>query len=170
MASTDSEKTLKKIAFDSVEQEAYLQLWRTYDRLREVETKTFEPHGITAQQYNVLRILQSVKAEYLPTTTLASRLVSRSPDMTRMLDKLEAKGLISRRRGVENRRIVEVALTQLGAKLIAQIASDVRLCSREQLGHLGTQKLRQLIALLVEARRTHEDDSATEAWPSYRSQ
>ncbi len=104
MASTDSEKTLKKIAFDSVEQEAYLQLWRTYDRLREVETKTFEPHGITAQQYNVLRILQSVKAEYLPTATLASRLVSRSPDMTRMLDKLEAKGLISRRRGVENRR------------------------------------------------------------------
>jgi DNA-binding MarR family transcriptional regulator len=107
---------------------------------------------------------------YLPTTTLASRLVSRSPDMTRMLDKLEAKGLISRRRRVENRRIVEVTLTQLGAKLIAQIASDVRLCSREQLGHLGTQKLRQLIALLVEARRTHEDDSATDAWASYRSQ
>ena len=169
MASTDSGKTLKKIAFDSVEQEAYLQLWRTYDRLREVETKTFEPHGITAQQYNVLRILHSVKAEYLPTTTLASRLVSRAPDMTRMLDKLEVKRLISRRRGVENRRIVEVALTQLGAKLVAHVAADVRRCSREQLGHLGTQKLRQLITLLVEARRTHEDNSAADAWPSIRS-
>lgn len=169
MANTVSSKTRKKFEFDSVEQEAYLQLWRTYDRLREVETKRFDPHGITAQQYNVLRILHSIKAEYLPTAVLASRLVSRSPDMTRMLDKLEAKGLILRRRGVDNRRIVEVALTPLGAELITQISADVLLCSQEQLGHLGTEKLRQLIALLIEARRIHEENSASDMWPGNRS-
>ena len=144
--SSSAAKIRKKSGFDSVEQEAYLQLWRTYDRLREVEANAFEPHGITAQQYNALHILQSVNLQYMPTAELASRLVSRAPDMTRMLDKLEAKRLIVRRRGAENRRIVEVALTQLGSSLIAEIATDIRRCNKEQLGHLGNENLRQLIA------------------------
>ncbi|MFM7034627.1 MAG: MarR family transcriptional regulator, partial [Planctomycetia bacterium] len=65
-------------AFDSLEQEAYLQLWRTYDRLREIDERVFQRHGITAQQYNALRILRSVRPQSLSTSALGARLVSRA--------------------------------------------------------------------------------------------
>src|SRR5436853_5161547 len=82
--------------FDSLEQEVYLNLWRTYDRLRALEDELFGRHGLTAQQYNVLRLLRGEHPETLPTLALAARLVSRAPDITRMLDKLEQRGLITR--------------------------------------------------------------------------
>jgi len=81
-------------SFDSLEQEAYLQLWRTYDRLRELDERVFARHGISAQQYNALRVLRSVSPRPLTTSALGARLVSRAPDMTRMLDKLEEQGLV----------------------------------------------------------------------------
>ena len=75
--------------FDSLEQEAYLQLWRTYDRLRELDERVFAAHGLSAQQYNALRVLRATSPQPLATSALGARLVSRAPDMTRMLDKLE---------------------------------------------------------------------------------
>ncbi|MFM7741380.1 MAG: MarR family winged helix-turn-helix transcriptional regulator, partial [Planctomycetota bacterium] len=95
MSRTSSKRSPTKL-FDSPEQEAYLQLWRTYDRLREIEEQLFGQHQLTAQQYNALRVLQSLKGEPMPTSSLGSRLVSRAPDMTRMLDKLEDRKLVAR--------------------------------------------------------------------------
>ena len=95
--------------FDSIEQEAYLQLWRTYDRLREIEERVFAEHQVTAQQYNALRVLKSIRPNRMTTSALGSKLVSRAADMTRLLDKLEVQGWVERARGTENRRIVEVA-------------------------------------------------------------
>ena len=82
--------------FDSPEQEAYLSLWRTYDRLRAIEDEFFSSWELTAQQYNLLRLLQVALPEAVPTLKLVSRLISRAPDVTRMLDKLEARSLIER--------------------------------------------------------------------------
>src|SRR6476620_7417448 len=84
--------------FDSPEQETYLALWRTYDRLRAFEDDLFAKYDLTAQQYNLLRLLKAAHPETVPTLSVVTRLVSRAPDVTRMLDRLEARGLITRAR------------------------------------------------------------------------
>src|SRR5438270_2206324 len=98
--------------FDSLEQEVFLNLWRTYDRLRALEEELFGRYGLSPQQYNALRLLRGEHPEPLPTLTLAARLVSRAPDITRLLDKLERAGLITRERPPENRRVVRVGITE----------------------------------------------------------
>src|SRR6266436_71841 len=97
--------------FGSLEQEVFLNLWRTYDRLRALEDELFSRYDLTPQQYNVLRLLKAQHPGTTPTLALANRLVSRAPDITRMLDKLEQRGLIARERPASDRRIVRVALT-----------------------------------------------------------
>jgi len=150
--------------FDSLEQEAYLQLWRTYDRLREIDERVFAGHGISAQQYNALRVLRSVHPAGLATAVLGGRLVSRAPDMTRLLDKLEERGLVRRRRRADNRRVVEAWITAAGIAVVKRLSTAVRQCGRDQLGHLDAASLRQLVALLERARRPHEGGGES-AWP-----
>src|SRR3954451_19047007 len=95
---TRAERATAAPRFDSPQQEAFLSLWRTYDRLRALEDELFGRHDLTAQQYNALRLLKAARPKKLPTLHLASRLVSRAPDVTRLLDKLDARGLIERER------------------------------------------------------------------------
>lgn len=142
--------------FDSLQQEAFLNLWRTYDRLRMVEDELFSQHQLTAQQYNALRLLRAVYPESLPTLALASRLVSRAPDITRLLDRLEQQELIVRERPSENRRSVMVRLTETGLKLLAQLDQPVTECHLKQLGHLSVDELKQFTELLKRARGPHE--------------
>jgi DNA-binding MarR family transcriptional regulator len=142
--------------FDSLEQAAYLHLWRTYDRLRALEDELFERYDLTAQQYNALRLLQARHPATLPTLTLAAGLISRAPDITRLLDKLDDRGLIARRRLAENRRVVQVGITPAGLALLRKLDGAVRDCNTRQLGHMRPSRLRALIALLREARRPHD--------------
>src|SRR5215210_7291682 len=94
--------------FDTLEQEAFLGLWRTYDRLRALEDELFGRYDLTAQQYNALRLLRRDHPAPVRTLDLAARLVSRAPDITRLLDKLEQRGLVCRDRPSDNRRVVRV--------------------------------------------------------------
>jgi DNA-binding MarR family transcriptional regulator len=143
--------------FDSAEQEVYLNLWRTYDRLRALEDRLFGEHDLTAQQYNALRLLRAVHPEGMPTLALAGRLVSRSPDITRLLDRLQERGLIRREKPAGNRRVVQVAITDAGLALLNELAEGVRDCHRRQLGHLTAEQQKQLVQLLQAAREPHED-------------
>jgi MarR family transcriptional regulator, organic hydroperoxide resistance regulator len=143
--------------FDSLEQEVFLNLWRTYDRLRIEEDRLFGIHGLTPQQYNALRVLRGEHPGSLPTLALAERLVSRAPDITRLLDKLEKRNLIERERPEGNRRAVHVRISPDGLKLLDELDEAVRECHVRQLGHLSRDKLRQLAELLQEARGPHED-------------
>lgn len=149
---------LKPVAsrFDSPEQEAFLGLWRTYDRLRAYEDELFKRFELTPQQYNVLRLLRAAAPDPVPTLTLADRLVSRAPDITRMLDKLEQAALVARVRPPENRRQVLVSITEPGTRLLDEIAGPLRECHAKQLGHLPKADLKQLAALLRAARQPHE--------------
>ena len=147
--------------FDSPEQEAYLGLWRTYDRLRALEDELFAGFGLTAQQYNLLRLLRAARPDPVPTLRLADRLVSRAPDVTRMLDKLETAGLITRTRSTTDRRAVLVGITESGVALLDRVASPLRDCHRRQLGHLTGGQLAALTALLKAARAPHEPDDST---------
>jgi MarR family transcriptional regulator, organic hydroperoxide resistance regulator len=146
----------RSMRFDSLEQEAYLSLWRTYDRLKEIEDALFAEFELSAQQYNALRLLKSVYPSAMQTLLLGQQLISRAPDMTRMLDRLESRGLIERERPPENRRVVEVRVSEAGLALCAVLADRVVECHAAQLGHLPPEKLDQLIELLALVRHPHE--------------
>lgn len=146
--------------FDSLEQEAFLNLWRTYDRLHILEEELFGRYELTPQQYNALRLLRGEGGRKLPTLSLAARLVSRAPDITRLLDKLEERGLIERERPADNRRMVLIGLTEAGQKLLADLDVQVRKCHEQQIGHLADDQLRELIGLLKAARAPHEDSNS----------
>ena len=145
--------------FDSPEQEVFLNLWRTYDCLKALEESLFGRYQLSAQQYNALRLLAAADPQPLQTLSLGRRLISRAPDVTRMLDRLEKRSLVTRHRRAENRRVVEVALTEAGRALLSEMADQVRQMHRQQLGHLGSAQQRQLIELLQRARQPHEDAS-----------
>lgn len=157
MAAADrSDALARKPSFDSTEQEAFLHLWRTYDRLKALEDEVFAPYQLSAQQYNLLRLLGEVRPQAVPTLELQQRLVSRAPDITRMIDKLVARGLVGRHRREDDRRVVEIRLTEAGAKLLDELSGPVQEMHQRQLGHLGEARLQQFIRLLKQARKPHE--------------
>jgi DNA-binding MarR family transcriptional regulator len=142
--------------FDSPQQEVFLNLWRTYDRLRAYEDELFARFDLTAQQYNALRLLRAAHPEKVPTLTLAARLVSRAPDITRLLDKLHERDLIERERPADNRRIVMVGITRAGRSLLSEMGPQVQACHERQLGHLSPDEMETLVELLSKLRAPHE--------------
>ncbi len=152
--------TARKSRFDSLQQRAYLSLWRTYDRLKAIEDDLFSQFDLSAQQYNSLRLLEAVHPGTMPTSALGNKLISRAPDMTRLLDRLEERKLVHRERKSENRRVVEVGITLAGLELIEQLSTAVRECHHQQLGHLSEAELKQLVELLHAVRFPHEDEES----------
>jgi DNA-binding MarR family transcriptional regulator len=152
----EHERAKKRQRFDSPQQETYLNLWRTYDRLRLIEDELFGRHELTAQQYNALRLLKAAHPRRVPTLHLAARLVSRAPDITRLVDKLVERGLVARERLADNRRVVHVGITESGLALLDELAGEVRECHVRQLGHMEEGEMRMLIELLRKARGPHE--------------
>ena len=148
---------------DSLEQEVFLNLWRTYDRLKAFEEEVLGKVGLSAQQYNALRCLRWVAPNAIATLDLGRQLVSRAPDVTRMLDRLERRGLLKRERLQSNRRVVEVKITPQGEELLDNIHSEVLDCHVRQLGHLDQKSLKQLAKLLKAARLPHEKTANAKA-------
>ncbi len=153
-------KRKKERRFDSPEQEAYLGLWRTFDRLRELEDGLFAAWDITNQQYNVLRLLEAAHPEALATQSVLRRLVSRAPDATRILDKLAERNWIRRERSPDDRRVYRLGITEAGLAVLKEMVGPLRACHERQLGHLAPAKLKELIALLQAARAPHEPDDS----------
>ena len=145
--------------FDSPEQEAYLALWRAYDRLKALEDDFFAGWDLTAQQYNVLRLLRAEPAG-MPTLALVGKLVSRAPDVTRMLDKLESRELIERKRTDADRRTVLVSITPAGVAPLDVMAAPLKDYHDRQLGHMGPQDLKALTTLLRAAAKPHEPEDS----------
>jgi DNA-binding MarR family transcriptional regulator len=146
--------------FDSPQQEIYLALWRTFDRLRALEDNLFAGFELTAQQYNLLRLLRATHPEAVPTLSMVDQLVSRAPNVTRMLDYLEQRGLIERCRSTEDRRSVLVGITAPGLELLERIAEPLKECHDRQLGHLSPSDLKSLDRLLRKARAPHEPENS----------
>jgi DNA-binding MarR family transcriptional regulator len=159
MATTVSRRAPRR--FDSAQQECYLNLWRTYDRLRMLEDELFQQHDLTAQQYNALRLLRAEHPGGLPTLVLAGKLVSHAPDITRLVDRLEERGLVARQRMHDNRRVVQVGITEAGLALLKALDQPVRDCHLKQLGHLSGGQLQSLVELLRTAREPHEGQDST---------
>ena len=159
--STPARSARRMPRFDSLEQKVFLNLWRTYDRLRTVEDELFARVDLTPQQYNALRLLAAAQPGTIRTLDLAARLVSRAPDITRLLDKLADRGLIARDRPADNRRVVDVAITPAGVALLRELREPLRQCHLKQLGHLSRRQLDALAELLHKAREPHEHPASS---------
>ena len=155
----------KSKPFDSLEQAAVLNLARTWDVLAAEIDETLKPSGLSRTQYNVLRILRGADqaGEGLACGEIAERMITRDPDITRLLDRLEKRKLVSRCREKNDRRVVCVRITEAGLKLLAPLDDVVLAAHRTQLGHVGEDKLKQLIELLELARERNEEKTAEQA-------
>lgn len=131
----------------SSEEAAFLDLLRTTDMLSRGLIEVLKNEDLSATQYNVLRILRG-SPEGLACGEIASRMITRDPDVTRLLDRLEKRGLISRCRETKDRRTVMVRITPDGLKLLTRLDEPVQTAHRRQLGHLGRERLRTLTELL----------------------
>jgi DNA-binding MarR family transcriptional regulator len=136
---------------DCPEEAVFLDLLRTTDVLARGLVKILKTDELSANQYNVLRILRG-SPDGLPCGEIASRMITRDPDITRLLDRLEKRNLISRCRETKDRRMVMARITPGGLKLLARLDEPIEEAHRKQLGHLGRERLRALTELLQAAR------------------
>lgn len=143
--------------FTSLEEEAYLTLLRTADALERREVEALKAWKLTPTQYNALRILRGAGEPGATCGEVGDRMLTRDPDVTRLVDRLEARGLISRARSEEDRRVVRTRITQAGLDLLRAIDAPARGWSKAQLGHLTRAELRGLIAVLDRVRARGEE-------------
>lgn len=133
------------------EETAFLDLQRTCDLLARGPAQILKNEDLSPTQYNVLRILRG-SPDGLPCGEIANRMITRDPDITRLLDRLEKRALISRWRESKDRRVVLARITPNGLKLLTRLDQPVEEAHRKQLGHLGKDRLRALAELLAAAR------------------
>lgn len=135
----------------NLEEQAYLELLRTSDRLTRGAVGVLKAEELSPTQYNVLRILRGAP-EGLPCGEIGRRLITREPDITRLLDRMEKRSLISRARETKDRRTVLTRITQIGLELVNRLDEPVQAIHKKQLGHMTREHLHTLADLLREAR------------------
>jgi DNA-binding MarR family transcriptional regulator len=133
------------------EEAAFLDLLRATDMLSRGLITVLKAEDLSPTQYNVLRILRGAP-EGLPCGEIGSRMITRDPDITRLLDRLEKRGLIVRSRESKDRRMVTARIMPLGLKVLGRLDEPVQETHRKQLGHLGRDRLRALTELLHQSR------------------
>jgi DNA-binding MarR family transcriptional regulator len=138
--------------FPSPEEEVYLSLLRTVERLSQGVVETLRQADLTPTQYNALRILRGAGTEGASCTEISDRMITKDSDITRLLDRLEARGLISREREAKDRRRIQTHITEEGLRLISDLDGPVSEYHRRQLGFLGEKKIASLGKLLEEIR------------------
>ena len=135
-----------------LEELVFLELLRTTDMLSRGIAQVLKEEELSANQYNVLRILRGAP-DGLACGEIANRMITRDPDVTRLLDRLERRKLIERGRDPQDRRTVMAKITREGLKLLARLDQPILQKHRMQLGRLGTERLRNLQRLLSETRK-----------------
>jgi DNA-binding MarR family transcriptional regulator len=138
--------------FASLEDEALVALQRTADRLHWQLAEMLKAHGLSPTQYNALRILRGAGDEGRSCSEIAERMINRDPDITRLVDRLERRGLVVRSREGRDRRVITTRITPTGLELLQSLDRPIEEFNRKLLGHLGEQQLSTLIKLLEAAR------------------
>jgi MarR family transcriptional regulator, organic hydroperoxide resistance regulator len=138
--------------FVHIEDEVFINLQRTADALMRKLSEVLKTFDLTPSQYNVLRILRGSCDEGLICREIGERMVSYDPDVTKLLDRLEARGLITRERQTKDRRVVVTCISEEGLKLLKKVDPQIETLIKELLEHLGARKLKTLNDLLEVAR------------------
>lgn len=152
MTPTIQQEIQQQRPFRSRAQEALLSLLRTTDVVKYNLDQVAEKYGVTSQQYNVLRILRGAGSPGLPTLAIGERMIERAPGITRLIDRLEARGLVVRMRGEDDRRQVVCRITPAGLKLLKQMDRPVDEADERALGGLTDAELTRLIRILAKVR------------------
>jgi len=149
--------------FPSLAEEVHVEVLRTAQATYRVALEALRPAGITPAQFNVLRILRGARPNALPAGKIAERMVNDDPDLTRLLDRLEAQGLVEKARSGKDRRVVNVRITKAGLARVQRASKVVTRSLSAALSPVGARKLERLVDLLEEtrasARKHSQDDS-----------
>jgi len=159
MSGTLAKEIGKTGPFESLEQEVLLNCIRTADFFMWEMAKVLKLSGLSSTQYNVLRILRGVGPAGLACQEIAARMITRDPDLTRLLDRLEKRGLVERQRQTDDRRVVRTTITPAGLAIVADLDAPINAAHHRLLAHLGPERLKALRELLETARQTSTDDS-----------
>ncbi len=146
--------------FASAAAEAVVTLLATADRVRTSLAQVVEAHGITLQQYNVLRILRGAGPEGLPTLEIAARMIEHNPGVTRLLDRLEARHLVRRARCPEDRRQVLCHASEAARRLLAGLEGPMADAGRRALAPLDPSRTAELVRLLDAVRASSASPAA----------
>ena len=138
--------------FDSLREEAFLNVWRTADHFSQALQALFKSNGISHAQYNVLRILRGAGRDGLASSEIAARMITRDPDVTRLMDRLERAALARRYRQEQDRRVILSKITPKGLKLLQDLDHPVLQLIEETLGHMEDSRVKSLSRLLEVAR------------------
>jgi DNA-binding MarR family transcriptional regulator len=152
-------RRLKQARFSSAHQEALLSLAVAAGAINDLVDEVCEKHGLTRPQYNVLRILRGVYPEGHPRCEIAQRMVERAPDVTRLVDRLQAQGLVRRNRGGRDQRQAITRITPKGLKLLEAIQPDLEQQTTQLMRDLGdkeSHELSRLCALIFEKATSPE--------------
>lgn len=142
--------------FASLEEEVVLNLLRTADRLMGTIEDVLKPVGLSPTQYNVLRILRGVSAQGLSCQEIARRMITRDADLTRLLDRVQQRGLVHRQRQTDDRRVVRITITPAGLSTLSELDRTVLDLNKKLLGHMGDDRLKLLLDLIEDVRKHAE--------------
>ena len=143
----------KKHPFEVSQEEVNLNIQRTFGVLMGPFHKLLKQHKLSPPLYNILRILRGVGSNGLPCSQIADRMVTREPDVTRLIDRLEQAGWVKRERSTEDRRVVTITMAASGRKLVDKLDKPMSDLHRSTLGHLTKKETAELNRLLVKARQ-----------------
>jgi DNA-binding MarR family transcriptional regulator len=132
------------------EDRAFIALQKAADQLAMQAEQLLKSNGLTGAQYNVLRILRGAEPHGLPCSSIAERMISHDPDMTRLLDRMEKRSLITRQRQSDDRRVVKTRITGAGLELLKRLDPRVRELHKQQFAHMPATRVKTMADLLDE--------------------
>ncbi|HTP67292.1 MAG TPA: MarR family transcriptional regulator [Dongiaceae bacterium] len=149
--------TRQHLPSGSLEDLLFVRVLKIADFLSQQAEQLIKPFGLTGTQYNVLRILRGAEPDGLPCRVIADRMISRDPDMTRLLDRLEKQRLITRERQKDDRRVIKTRITAEGMKHLKKLDQPIHELHKAQFGHMSAAQLKQLGELLQQVGLRESD-------------
>jgi len=163
-----SQGTEQAPSFASPQEEALLTLVRAADQMQRAMQHYFKPAGLTATQYNVLRILRGARPTGLTCSAIGSRMITAEPDITRLLGRLKAQNLLCQKRDTHDRRVVWTHISQKGLDLLASLDQMVDQAPRELLKQLTGAELKELTRILKKVQGCPSHAGQTTQMPAER--
>jgi DNA-binding MarR family transcriptional regulator len=152
------EELQQRKPFETLYEEVYVEILRTSQVTSRWITESLKPSELSGPQFNVLRILRGAGPAGLPSGRIAERMVNHDPDLTRLLDRLEARGLVAKARDTKDRRVVNACITKAGLDLVAKATKDMQALLEERMTPMSAKRLEQLADLLEEVRNGGNGD------------
>jgi DNA-binding MarR family transcriptional regulator len=141
-----------------LEDQIFVAILKTADGLSQQAEQLIKSAGLTMAQYNVLRILRGAEPDGLLCRGISERMISRDPDITRLLDRMEGHSLITRQREKEDRRVVKTRITEEGLAVLKKLDQPVRELHKGQFGHMSATQLKTLAKLLDEVEKREPNE------------